>query len=85
MRTVWSYLVINTAGEMRLTKRTPRLKSNETARRIRVSIPDSPWGKMTYDKDLEVEVRQGEIATAEIDNETVGNHDQEAQDDGDEV
>lgn len=40
----YRYLVVHASGEMRVTVRQPSLRQYEVAFKIRLRVPDSPWG-----------------------------------------
>lgn len=45
-RIFYRYLVVHPSGEMRVTVRTPQLRMSEVAFKVRLSVPDSPYGKV---------------------------------------
>jgi hypothetical protein len=59
-RTYWAFLIVDSRGAMRLTKRQPRLCENEFAYRINVVIPASWWRTVVGTITLDLPERGGE-------------------------
>ena len=59
-RSYWAYLIVNSRGAMRLTKRQPRLDDNEFAYRIRIGIPVTWWRTVVGTITLELPERTDE-------------------------